>query len=102
MQRRVNMLIQQDGAPPHYGREVKDFLNQNYPNRWIGRQGPITWPPRSPDLTPLHFYLWGHMKSLVYTVSSINEKDLVNKIMDAATAIKKMILVLFRMRCNQF
>ena len=78
------MLIQQDDAPPHYGREVKDFLNRNYPNR----QGPIAWPPRSPDLTPLDFYLWGHMKSLVYTVNHINEEDLVNIIMDAATAIK--------------
>jgi len=83
------MLIQQDSAPPHYGREVKDFLNRNYPNCWIGRQGPIAWPPRSLDLKPLDFYLWDHMKSLVYTVSPINEKDLVNKIMDAATAIKK-------------
>jgi len=23
------------------------------------------WPPRSPDLTPLDYYLWGHMKTLV-------------------------------------
>ena len=45
-------------------------------------------PPKSPDLTPLDFYLWGHMKSLVFTVSPINEEDLVNKIMDAATATK--------------
>ena len=88
LQRRVNILIQQDGEPPHYGQEVKDFLNQNYPSRWIGRQGLIAWPPRSPDLTPLDFYLWGHMKSLVFTVSPINEEDLVNKIIDAATAIK--------------
>ena len=94
MQRRVIILIQQDGAPPHFSREVKDLLNRNYPNRWIGRQ---SWSPRSSDLTPLDFYLWGHMKSLVYTVSPTNEEDLVNKIMDAATAIK-MILVLFRMR----
>ena len=24
------------------------------------------WPPRSCDLTPLDFFLWGHIKSLVY------------------------------------
>ena len=82
------MLIQQDGEPSHYGREVKDFLHRNYSNRSIGQQGAIAWPPRSPDLTPLDFYLWGHMKWLVYTLSSINEEDLVNKIMDDAIAIK--------------
>ncbi|PNF43619.1 hypothetical protein B7P43_G03107, partial [Cryptotermes secundus] len=32
---------------------------QNFGNREIGRGGPITWPPRSPDLTPLDFFLWG-------------------------------------------
>ena len=24
------------------------------------------WPPRSPDLNPCDFYLWGHLKSMVY------------------------------------
>jgi hypothetical protein len=24
------------------------------------------WPPRSPDLTPLDYYLWGAMKGAVY------------------------------------
>ena len=23
-------------------------------------------PPRSPDLTPLDFFLWGHLQSIVY------------------------------------
>ncbi|GFV55085.1 DUF4817 domain-containing protein [Trichonephila clavipes] len=25
-----------------------------------------TWPPRSRDLTPLDYFLWGYVKSLVY------------------------------------
>ena len=24
------------------------------------------WPPRSPDLNPCDFYLWGYLKSRVY------------------------------------
>ena len=24
------------------------------------------WPPLSPDLNPCDFYLWGHLKSLVF------------------------------------
>ena len=27
----------------------------------------IAWPPRSPDMTPLDFFLWGYIKSKVYT-----------------------------------
>lgn len=27
----------------------------------------INWPPRSPDLTPMDFFLWGYLKSKVYT-----------------------------------
>ena len=37
-----------------------------FPNRWIGRDGPHAWPPRSPDLTPLDFFLWGYVKDRVY------------------------------------
>jgi hypothetical protein len=35
----VNHWFQQDGAPPHFAANVRDFLNQEYPNRWIGRGG---------------------------------------------------------------
>jgi hypothetical protein len=41
-------------------------LNRHFPGRWIGRGGPITWPPRSPDITPLDFLLWGFVKDRVY------------------------------------
>jgi hypothetical protein len=34
--------------------------------RWIGRAAPIAWPPRSPDLTPLDFVLWGFVKDRVF------------------------------------
>ncbi|GFV76134.1 hypothetical protein TNCV_4672231 [Trichonephila clavipes] len=27
---------------------------------------PVNWPPRSCDLTPLDYFLWGYVKSLVY------------------------------------
>ncbi|KAJ4442788.1 hypothetical protein ANN_04381 [Periplaneta americana] len=30
------------------------------------RRGPIEFPPRSPDLFPLNFYLWGTLKNVVY------------------------------------
>jgi hypothetical protein len=39
---------------------------QHFPTR-IGRAGPVAWPPRSPDLNPIDFYLWEHLKTLVYS-----------------------------------
>ena len=71
---RSQMYFQHDGAPPHYTRHVRDYLNESFPNRWLGRGGPVAWPPRSPDLTPLDIYIWGHMKTLVYEVRSIHEQ----------------------------
>ena len=55
-----------DGAPSHFSRVARQFLNQHFANKWIGRGGPIAWPARSPDLNPLDFHLWGHLKSTVY------------------------------------
>ena len=59
------MIWQQDGAPPHYGQIVRDYLDETFV-QWIGRRGTTEWPPRSPDLTPCDFSLWGIVKDRVY------------------------------------
>jgi hypothetical protein len=51
--------LQHDVAPPHFSRQVTDTLHNTYLGLWIGRGRPITWPPRSPDLNPFNFHLWG-------------------------------------------
>jgi hypothetical protein len=51
-------------APPHLGRKVTAYLNQRYELRLSGRR--VTWPPRSPDLTQLDFFLKGLMKEMTY------------------------------------
>lgn len=75
---RRNMWFQLDGAPPHYGRNVQNHLNEMFPHRWIGRGqlAPVKWPPRSPDLNPLDFSFWGFMKDFVYAVPIRNEQQL--------------------------
>ncbi|GFW51479.1 putative LOC100569746 [Trichonephila clavipes] len=35
-------------------------------DRLISRFRLVNWPPRSCDLTPLDYFLWGYLKSLVY------------------------------------
>ena len=62
------VYFQQDGAPCHYTRAVRDYLDAELPGRWIGRGGPLEWAPRSPDLTPLDFSIWGYLKQAVYAV----------------------------------
>jgi hypothetical protein len=62
---RQRLWFQHDGARAHYGEDVRQWLNATYPGRWIGRGGPIAWPPRSSDLTPMDFFfffLWGHLQ----------------------------------------
>jgi hypothetical protein len=57
---------QQDGTPPHFSRLVMEVLNAAFPGRWIGRSRSVLWPPRSPDLTPLYFFLLGYVNNYVY------------------------------------
>ncbi|GFV20718.1 probable 39S ribosomal protein L45, mitochondrial [Trichonephila clavipes] len=58
--------FQQDGATCHTARATIDLLKDTLGDRLISRFGPVNWPPRSCDLTPLDYFLWGYLKSLVY------------------------------------
>jgi hypothetical protein len=78
---------QQDGAPPHWSLVVREYLRDVFGEKWIGRGGPIVWPPRSPDLTPCDFYLWGHLKSLVYKDRPKTLEELRQKIIDCFETI---------------
>jgi hypothetical protein len=49
-------------------RAVRDVHSNSYHARWIGIGGPTAWPPRSPDFSPLDFYLWGHFIALWMSV----------------------------------
>ncbi|GFW03938.1 uncharacterized protein TNCV_2050541 [Trichonephila clavipes] len=50
----------------HTVRATIDLLKDTFGDRLISRFGPVNWPPRSCDLTPLDYILWGYVKSLVY------------------------------------
>jgi hypothetical protein len=84
---RNRMYLQMDGCPAHNARNVQSFLNENYQNRWIGRQGPVAWPARSPDMTPLDYFLWGTMKQRVYSTPIDSEADLQDRVLSCADAI---------------
>ncbi|GFT94949.1 putative transposable element [Trichonephila clavipes] len=60
------LWFQQHGATCHTARATIDLLKDTFGDRLISRFGPVNWPPRSCDLTPLDYFLWGYVKSLVY------------------------------------
>jgi hypothetical protein len=76
-----------DGTPAHFSHAVQDVHNNTYNDQWIGRGGPTQWPPCLPDLNPLDFYLWGHLKTLMYAAPVDNEEALHHCIVDACQAI---------------
>ena len=90
-----SVIFQQDGAPPHYATIVRDFLDSTFPQRWCGRgggEGWRAWPPRSPDLTPLDFFLWGYVKALVYQVKIKDLFHLKTRIADAINTVTPAML----------
>lgn len=74
------MWFQHDGAPAHYSAVVREYLDNEFRRRWIGRGGPIRWPPRSPDLTKLDFFLWGAVKERVYRTAPTTREDMKARI----------------------
>ncbi|GFW77124.1 putative transposable element [Trichonephila clavipes] len=60
------LWFQQDGATCHTARATIDLLKDTFGDHLISRFGPVNWPPRSCDLTPLDSFLWGYVKSLVF------------------------------------
>ena len=86
------LWLQQDGAPPHYARLVWEWLDRHFPGQWIGRAGPVDWPPRSPDITPIDFFLWGYIKTLVYETAPPDLNDLQQCIRDACGTVTPVML----------
>ncbi|KAJ4437533.1 hypothetical protein ANN_17678 [Periplaneta americana] len=62
--------------------------SNKFSGRWIGRGGPTSWPPRSPDLTPLYFFLWRFLKDKVYVpLLPANLAELRNRITAAVELV---------------
>ncbi|GFW90968.1 putative transposable element [Trichonephila clavipes] len=62
----LELWFLRDGATCHTARATIDLLKDTFGDRLISRFGSVNWPPRSCDLTPLDYFLWGYVKALVY------------------------------------
>jgi len=43
-----------------------DILHERFEDMIISRGGDMNWPPRSYNLMPLDFFLWGYLNSQIY------------------------------------
>ena len=73
-------------------------------------RGPVVWPPRSPDLTPPDFFLWRHVKSVVYINPVNTRQELIERIFTAFDQLRHSPSLFARVRqamarrckeCNQ-
>ena len=86
------IIFQRDSAPPHWILRVHHFLNKTFPDQCSGRDRPISWPSRSPDIIPLDFFLWGYVKDIVYRTKVRDITELKQRISDAIDTIDEAML----------
>lgn len=79
--------FQQDGATAHTARRSRQLLQEQFPGRVISLRGDVSWPPRSPDLSPCDYFLWGYLKSEVYKVRPRTVEALKEAIADVIAGI---------------
>ena len=76
-------IFGEDEAPAHFIRDVRQYFDEVIPNQWIGRadahqMGII----RSPDLSPMDFFLWEYVKNNIYKSTIRNQYELKIKIIE--------------------
>ncbi|GBN17446.1 hypothetical protein AVEN_120120-1 [Araneus ventricosus] len=75
-----NVWFQHDGAPEHKTSSMKQYLVEEFGEQIIGHCGFEEWLPRSPDVTPMDFLLWGYLKQQVYATLLPTLQDLQHRI----------------------
>lgn len=89
----ANIWWFQDGAPAHRARRVHTRLQQLFGPRVVSFGHPTEWPPRSPDLTPLDYFLWGYLKDRVYQTPPGNLQELQRRIVAEVAALRRTRMV---------
>ena len=88
-----NIWFQQDGATPHTAKHVLEWLHSMFGERLISFKTDKIWPPHSPDLSPLDFFLWGYLKHRVCTPKSKTLDDL-------RAAVRREMRTITQEMCN--
>ena len=83
-----NIWFQQDSATCHTAEATLDVLRAVFEDRIISRRADVVLPPRSYDLTPLGFYLWGAVKDKCYADKTATNHALKDNIREVIGEIQ--------------
>ena len=64
-------------------------------NKWIGRRGPVEYPPSSPDLTPMDFFLWEFLKDKIYSRKPTTIAEMRVAIEEECAQVKSSLFSLY-------
>ena len=84
-----NGYFQRDGATCHTSNESMTEIESFFDDRIISK---ALWPPRSPDLSPPDFFLWGALKGKAYANKPRTIQELENNIRREIAAISEDVL----------
>ena len=73
-------IFQHDGAPADICNDTRVYLSRKLGSQWISNRGPTNWDARSPDLTPLDFFLWERVKNKVPAQQTISLQHIKTRI----------------------
>ena len=65
-------IFQQDSAPAHKAKNTQNWLRDNCPGFISSEE----WPPSSPDLNPLDYFIWGTLEARVNAKKHLNLESL--------------------------
>ena len=83
-----NIWFQKDGAKCHTSEAILDVLRPVFEDSIISCRTDVDWPPRSCDLTPLDYYLWGAVKDKCYADKPQTFDAIEDNIREAIGAIQ--------------
>ena len=87
----------QDGALAHRLIQVRDRLNEVFGNNHIiGLGHNVEWPPRSPDLTPCDYFLWGYLKDKIFATPPHDIDALRQRIIEEFDALRQQPALISR------
>lgn len=76
---------QQDSAPCHTSGKSKKWLSENF----YDFTSPNVWPPNSPDLNPMDYFVWGAVEKDTNRTSSNTKAQLMDKIKTVFEALPR-------------
>lgn len=88
-------VFQQDGAPAHTSHLVQNWLSDNVDMFWSKE----FWPPNSPDLNPMDYYVWSVVERVANKTRHPNVTSLRAAIEAAFTNLDRALL---KRACDRF